>query len=128
VAPKACILFVDDEPPVLAALARQLRRDRSRWEMVFAVGGQRGIDEIRNRCFTVVVSDFRMPDVDGIKVLTEAAVACPGVVLIMLSGAAEAEAMSRAVPSLHELIFKPCDTATLRAAIERAVEAAVVSA
>jgi DNA-binding NtrC family response regulator len=115
------ILFVDDDPRVLNAIERQLRRDRERWDMVFVVGGKRGVDEIRKGGFTVVVSDFRMPEVDGVALLNEAAAVCPEMVPIMLSGDAEAEVMTRAVPALRQLIRKPCDTATLRAAIEVAV-------
>ena len=43
---KVRIVFVDDEPPILTAIERQLRKDRARWEMVFAVGGQRALDGI----------------------------------------------------------------------------------
>lgn len=89
--------------------------------MVFAIGGERGLAEIRKRCFKVVVSDFRMPTVNGVALLLEAAAKCPGVVQIMLSGDAEAEAMSRAVPTLRALITKPCSVATLRAVIEQAI-------
>ena len=115
------ILFVDDEPPVLTAIERQLRKDRARWEMVFALGGQRGLEEIHTSCFTVIVSDFRMPHVDGVTVLNE--VRCPSTVRIMMSGDAEAAVMSRAVPALHRLLTKPCDTATLRQAIEQGIDA-----
>jgi DNA-binding NtrC family response regulator len=124
VTPRTRILFVDDEPPVLTAIERQLRKDRARWEMVFVVGGQRGLEELHKACFTVVVSDFRMPYVDGVTLLNEAGATCPTTVPIMLSGDAEAIAMSRAVPALHQLLTKPCDAATLRDAIERAVDAA----
>jgi DNA-binding NtrC family response regulator len=124
VTPKLRILFVDDEPPVLTAIERQLRKDRERWEMVFVVGGQRGLEAIRNDCFTVVVSDFRMPVVDGVTLLNATADACPSTVRIMLSGDAEAKVMARAVRELHELLAKPCDAATLRGAIERGISAA----
>ncbi|HEY6179615.1 MAG TPA: response regulator [Kofleriaceae bacterium] len=118
------ILFVDDEPPVLTAIERQLRRDRGRWDMVFALGGERGLDEVHKGCFTVVVSDLRMPNVDGVKLLNAIGEACPATVRIMLSGDAEASTISRAVPALHCLLTKPCDSATLRHAIERAIDAA----
>jgi DNA-binding NtrC family response regulator len=62
-----------------------------------------------------------MPQVDGVAVLNEAGAACPGVVPIMLSGDAEAEVMSRAVPTLHRLLKKPCDAGALRDAIEQAI-------
>lgn len=118
------ILFVDDEPPVLTAIERQLRRDRARWDMVFALGGERGLDEVNKGCFTVVVSDLRMPNVDGVKLLNAIGEACPATMRIILSGDAEATAMSRAVPALHCVLTKPCDSATLRNAIERAIDAA----
>lgn len=121
---KLRILFVDDEPNVLVAIERQLRRERARWEMVFALGGQRGLDEIRNGCFDVVVSDFRMPGVDGVALLNAIADSCPGTARIMLSGDAEAQVIARAVPTLQELLAKPCDGATLRGAIERGISAA----
>jgi len=120
---KLRILFVDDEPYVLVAIERQLRRERARWEMVFVLGGQRGLEEIRNGCFDVVVSDFRMPIVDGVALLNAIADHCPATASIMLSGDAEAQAIARTVPSLQELLAKPCDAATLRGAIERGISA-----
>lgn len=118
---KLRILFVDDEPPVLTAIERQLRKDRGRWEMVFVVGALRALEEIRKGCFTVVVSDFRMPIVDGVALLNTIADACPATVQIMLSGDAEAQGLAHKVPALHELLAKPCDAATLRGAIERGI-------
>jgi DNA-binding NtrC family response regulator len=121
---KARILFVDDEPHILTAIQRQLYKERRRWDMVFALGGQHGLDEIRTRCFTVVVSDFRMPHVDGVTLLCEVVARCPRAVPIMLSGDAEADVVSLEVPALRQLLIKPCDAATLRDAIERAIDAA----
>jgi CheY-like chemotaxis protein len=126
--PRVRILFVDDEAMILTAIERQLRKERSRWEMVFVVGGQRALDEIQRSCFTVVVSDFRMPQIDGVAVLNQARASCPMTVQIMLSGDAEAPAMSRAVPDLHRLIRKPCDGVTLRQAIEHAIGHAIDAA
>jgi DNA-binding NtrC family response regulator len=123
---KTRILFVDDEAPVLTAIERQLRRDRGRWDMVFALGGQRALEEVQKACFTVVVCDLRMPNLDGVKLLNEIGATCPSTMQIMLSGDAEASAMSQAVPALHLLLTKPCDSATLRDAIERAISAAPV--
>jgi DNA-binding NtrC family response regulator len=118
---KLGILFVDDEPKVLSVIERQLRKDRTRWEMVFALGGQHGLDEIRRRCFAAVVSDFRMPVVNGVTLLNAIADAWPPTARIMLSGDAEALVIARAVPKLQELLIKPCDATTLRGAIERSI-------
>jgi DNA-binding NtrC family response regulator len=121
---KLRILFVDDELPVLTAIERQLRKDRARWDMVFVVGGERGLEEARKACFTVVVSDLRMPLIDGVALLNAIGARCPATVGIMLSGDAEAQLVARAVPTLHRLLAKPCDAATLRGAIERGIDAA----
>lgn len=120
---KLRILFVDDEPQVLVAIQRQLRKDCARWEMVFAVGGARGLEELDRGCFTVVVSDYRMPGIDGLALLNAAADACPETARIMLSGDAEARGIAHRAPL--QLLAKPCDTATLRGAIERGISTAL---
>ncbi|MEO7733237.1 MAG: response regulator [Kofleriaceae bacterium] len=119
---KKRILFVDDEPAILAGLQNLLYKDRKRWEMVFALGGQLGLDEIRKEPFDIVVSDMRMPGIDGATLLNVIKDESPATVRIMLSGHADREAIVRALPALHQLLSKPCDAATLRGAIERSVD------
>ena len=123
---KKRILFVDDEPAILAGLQNLLYKDRKRWEMVFALGGQLGLDEIRKEPFDIVVSDMRMPGIDGATLLNVIKDESPATVRIMLSGHADREAIVRALPALHQLLSKPCDAATLRGAIERSVDTADV--
>jgi len=119
---KKRILFVDDEPAILAGLQNLLYKDRKRWDMVFALGGQLGLDEIRKAPFDIVVSDMRMPGIDGATLLNVIKDECPATVRIMLSGHADREAIVRALPALHQLLSKPCDAATLRSAIERSID------
>ncbi|HMG23584.1 MAG TPA: response regulator, partial [Kofleriaceae bacterium] len=123
---KKRILFVDDEPAILAGLQNLLYKDRKRWDMVFALGGQLALDEIRKESFDIVVSDMRMPGVDGATLLNTVKDECPATVRIMLSGHADREAIVRALPALHQLLSKPCDAATLRGAIERSLDGANV--
>lgn len=52
------ILFVDDETAILAGLRNPLRKETSRWDMVFAVGGQRALSEMRNAPADVVVTVY----------------------------------------------------------------------
>jgi HD-like signal output (HDOD) protein len=120
------ILFVDDEPAILAGLQNLLYKDRKRWEMVFALGGQLALDEIRKAPFDIVVSDMRMPGIDGAMLLNLIKDECPATVRIMLSGHADREAIVRALPALHQLLSKPCDAITLRGAIERSLDGANV--
>jgi DNA-binding NtrC family response regulator len=122
---KKRILFVDDDPSILLGLRNVLRRDRRRWDMVFALGGELGLDEVRKAPFDVVISDMRMPGIDGATLLNVIKEQQPATVRIMLSGYADDDALERALPALHQLLRKPCDTATLRGAIERAVRCPV---
>lgn len=119
---KKRILFVDDEPAILAGLQNLLYKDRKRWELVFALGGQIALDEIRKAPFDIVVSDMRMPGIDGAMLLNLIKDECPATVRIMLSGHADREAIVRALPALHQLLSKPCDANTLRGAIERSLD------
>ena len=119
---KKRILFVDDDPSILAGLQNLLYRERKRWEMVFAPGGSQALAELAKHSFDVVVSDMRMPGVDGAMVLDEVKQHSPSTARIMLSGHAEREAIVRALPALHQLLSKPCAPSTLLSAIERGLE------
>ncbi|MBL0213815.1 MAG: HDOD domain-containing protein [Myxococcales bacterium] len=121
-APKKRILFVDDEPAILAGLQNLLYKDRRRWEMTFALSGEIALEKLSTQAFDVVVSDMRMPGMDGATLLNRIKEASPSTARIMLSGHAEREAIVRALPALHQLLAKPCDAATLRATIERSLE------
>lgn len=116
------ILFVDDDPRILSALERVLRRDRARWEMVFALGGRRALDELSRGTFDAVVSDMRMPDVDGAMLLGVIVRDSPMTARILLTGEADDDALQRARPALDQLLSKPCDATVLREAIERQLQ------
>lgn len=114
------VLFVDDEQHVLDGLRDSLRRQRREWTMVFALGGRAALHELDAGPFDVVVTDMRMPDIDGAALLAHVRERHPASVRIMLSGQTELEAALRAVPVAHQFLSKPCDRERLRAAIERA--------
>ena len=59
------ILFVDDEPMLLMGLQRSLRSMRQDWEMAFVSGGKEAIEAIDKQPFDIVVTDMRMPGMDG---------------------------------------------------------------
>jgi HD-like signal output (HDOD) protein len=113
------ILFVDDEVAVLDGLKNRLRKYRHEWEMVFATSGQAALDECDRTAFDVVVSDMRMPGMDGAALLREIKSAYPQTVRIVLSGHAERQAVMRAIPVAHQYLSKPCDSDALRAVISR---------
>lgn len=119
---KPRLLFVDDEPKILQALASVLRRQRGRWEMTFAEGGEAALAAIHDGAFDIVVCDMRMPKVNGAVVLGEAKRCRPEATRIVLSGHSEPEAALRAVPVAHQFLSKPCEPEVLVQVLERALE------
>ena len=114
------ILFVDDEVKVLEGLERMLRPRRHEWEMVFAASAAEALQLLEARPFDVIVTDMRMPEMDGAQLLEQVQKRFPAVVRLVLSGYFEMEMAVRAVPVAHQYLAKPCDPEKLRAAIERA--------
>jgi putative nucleotidyltransferase with HDIG domain len=114
------ILFVDDDVRILDGLQRMLRPQRDKWEMVFVPGGVPALATLEKTLFDVVVSDMRMPGIDGVALLEVVKKKYPSALRIILSGYTQMEASFRVVPVAHQFLLKPCDGQTLRNAIERA--------
>jgi HD-like signal output (HDOD) protein/ActR/RegA family two-component response regulator len=113
------ILFVDDEPEILEGLERMLRPQRAQWNMSFATGGEEALAALAAKPADVVVTDMRMPGMDGARLLEIVRQRHPGVVRIVLSGYSEMKACIRAVQVAHQFLAKPCEPTALRQAIER---------
>jgi CheY-like chemotaxis protein len=117
------ILFVDDEAAVLAGLQRLLSRE---FQVEIAVGGEQGLEKLAaDDSFAVVVSDMRMPQMDGAQFLAQVMAKFPHVMRIMLSGNADLAAAMRAVNegNVYRILTKPCEkdelTGVLTAALEQ---------
>jgi HD-like signal output (HDOD) protein/CheY-like chemotaxis protein len=116
------ILFVDDEPNVLQGMQRMLYKMRNQWEMAFASSAAKALDLFRTRRFDVVVSDMRMPEMDGAELLARIKAEWPEVVRIVLSGYSEYEAVMRTVGPAHQYLAKPCDSDRIVATVTRALK------
>ncbi len=114
------VLFVDDSEDVLAGLRNRLRGQRGRWDMVFVQSGDEALAELARAPFDVVVSDMRMPGMDGAELLSAVELRHPDIARIVLSGDADRDAVARVLPVVHQFLEKPCDGNVLKAAIERA--------
>jgi putative two-component system response regulator len=111
------ILFVDDEPLVLEGIQRALHKT---FDIQLANSAEEGLSLIRNGgSFSVVVSDFQMPDCDGIDFLTQVAAVSPDSIRMMLTGHAQLETSMRAVNegNVFRFLSKPCPMEALEKAL-----------
>jgi response regulator RpfG family c-di-GMP phosphodiesterase len=116
------ILLVDDEALVLAALQRQLR---ARFEVTVATEPGEAMRLVASKGpYAVVVSDLRMPGMDGVTLLSGIRKLSPDTVRVLLTGYADVEAAMAAVNegNIFRFLTKPCPTAILIRALEASVE------
>jgi len=114
------ILFVDDEPMLLTGLKRSLRPMRSEWEMVFAAGSEEALAAIDRQTFDIIVTDMRMPGMDGARLLEEVQKRSPQTLRMVLSGQSDRETILRSVNPAHQFISKPCEGEELKSRLIRA--------
>ncbi len=97
-----------------------LRSMRHEWEMSFAENGAQALQILGERPFDVIVSDMRMPGMDGAELLKRVMERFPQIVRIILSGQSEQESIIRAMSCTHQFLSKPCDPELLKATVSRA--------
>lgn len=119
------ILFVDDEPNIRDGMRRMLRSMRNEWDMEFAESGEAALgvmDEWRSarKPFDVVVSDMRMPGMDGADLLARVKEISPDSVRLILSGHSDTASIMKTVGTAHQYLNKPCDPELLKRTIKRA--------
>ena len=114
------ILFVDDEPNVLRGLERMLCDRADVWDMTFAATGEEALRLLAEQPYDVVVSDMRMPGMDGAQLLNEVMQRYPQIVRIVLSGYSERELVLKSVGATHQYLAKPCDPDLLDGVVTRA--------
>lgn len=119
---KICVLFVDDEPNVLAALKRMLRGKRNEWEMAFTDSGVSCLALLEESEFDVIISDIKMPGMDGADLLNKVKDKYPGMIRMALSGQVGLNEVMRSIRAVHQYISKPCKAQELIDKIEGAIK------
>jgi HD-like signal output (HDOD) protein len=114
------ILFVDDEPNILEGLQRMLFPLRREWRMAFASSGPRALELLEQSRFDVVVTDMRMPGMDGAQLLAEVKKRCPDTLRFVLSGQSESALVYRSVGEAHQFLSKPCKPKLLKECVDKA--------
>jgi HD-like signal output (HDOD) protein/ActR/RegA family two-component response regulator len=113
------LLFVDDEPRILQALKAGLYTRRKDWDMHFAEGGAKALGLMRESHFDVLVTDLRMPGVDGTTLVARARTDSPGTIRVVLSGSVDAGQSQGLVSLAHRYLSKPCEPKQLEECIDR---------
>jgi HD-like signal output (HDOD) protein len=113
------ILFVDDERDLLDGLRARLYKHRRDWNMQFVASGAEALAIFEQRPVDLVVSDVRMPGMDGGQLLSTVKQRWPTTVRIIVSGYADPVQAVRLTSLAHQYVAKPCDSQQLENIIER---------
>jgi putative nucleotidyltransferase with HDIG domain len=111
------IVFVDDELNILQAMGRSFHSMRNEWNMEFLSSGAAALESMAKAPADVIVSDMRMPGMDGWQLLAEVKKLYPQTVRLVLSGHADPSSVMRAVGTAQLYLAKPCESGSLKAAI-----------
>ncbi len=116
------LLFVDDEQNILSSLKRLFRSSGHR--ILTATGGQEGLAILERQHVDLVISDMRMPGMDGAQFLEKVATQWPDTVRILLTGYADISSTVAAINNggIYKYISKPWDENDLKISVQRALE------
>lgn len=116
---KKRVLFVDDEPNILSGIKRMMRPLRKEFEVLTAEHGEEALTLMGEQSVDIIVSDMRMPIMDGAELLTKVMELFPRTVRIMLTGQADEESVLKTVNVAHQFLSKPCAPEMLREVLTR---------
>ena len=116
------ILIVDDEEKVLKAITRTLRKEN--YNIFSANGGEAGLKLLEMREFDLVMSDQKMPGMEGLTFLQRVKAEQPRTLTIMLTGENDIQVAMQAIndAGVYKFIMKPWDDDDLKITIRRALE------
>jgi HD-like signal output (HDOD) protein/ActR/RegA family two-component response regulator len=115
------VLFVDDEPRVLSGLKMGFWRFRDEWEAEFEDSGAKALERLATESFDAIVSDMRMPGMDGEALLRRVQKEYPDMVRVVLSGQTDRDVAARMVHIAHQFLAKPCDVTVICERLRQAV-------
>ncbi len=121
---KRRVLFVDDEPAVLDVIRHQLARrlNPDQYETLFATSGPEALALMEQQPVDLIISDIRMPQMDGITLLATVMEKYPQTARFALSGLSDRELVKESLVSTHQYLPKPCSESVLVHTIRRTCE------
>jgi two-component system phosphate regulon sensor histidine kinase PhoR len=118
----ARILLVDDDPALLEALPEALQLRMEGIEVDTADSGFKALERIRETDYDAIVSDIKMPGMDGLELLTEAKEVRPGTPILLITGHGEHDLAVQALRGgAYDFVQKPIDRDYFVASLERAI-------
>ena len=117
---KKRIIIVDDDNNILMGLKRALRKQRRDWDMFFLDSGEKVLAFLSEEPCDAIISDMRMPEMDGAKLLDEVSRRHPEMIRFILSGHSDQEMVMKTVGSSHQYLSKPCDPDLLKSKLDDA--------
>ncbi len=120
--PNQTLLIVDDEPRIATSLERMLHKEG--YTIHMAQSGKEGLNVLAAHDVGVILSDFMMPEMDGVVFLKQAKEKKPDLVEILITGYASLENALSAINQLHlyGYVKKPWDMEDLKTTLRRAFE------
>ncbi|WP_114096490.1 MULTISPECIES: response regulator [Thalassospira] len=115
----ASIIFVDDDPNVLRGLRRRMMGQRPSWSLRFYESAEQALAGMDEQEADVVISDMRMPSMDGAEFLRIVSRRFPQTSRILLSGYADEVAIQNGTAATQHFLTKPCKDIDIIHAVER---------
>jgi putative nucleotidyltransferase with HDIG domain len=115
------VIFVDDEPFALEVLQRVFEPMRTEWHMEFVTNGEEALTRLEELDFDAIISDLKMPNMNGAELLDEVARRHPRVARIVLSAQADEDLVFESVNTAHQFISKTSDAKLLMKKIRKVV-------
>lgn len=116
---KRKILFVDDDPIMRELFSTVLAAEADQWEVTTAESGEAALPLLDATTFDIVVSDMRMPGLDGLAVIREVKRRSPRTARIILSGVVDQKEIAESLRETHQFMQKPFRPKALKATLAR---------
>jgi CheY-like chemotaxis protein len=116
------ILCVDDEPGIVRSIRRILKAEPV--NVLTAAGGPEALDILRKQSVSLILTDYRMPEMNGIEFLEQAAPLCPDAFRMILTGYAEAHVLVEAVNrgQIYKILYKPFQEEDIKLTVRSGLE------
>ncbi|HHL39588.1 MAG TPA: response regulator [Deltaproteobacteria bacterium] len=119
---KHTLLIVDDEASILSSLVRLFRREDFR--VLTATSGRNALKLLEENDVSLIISDYRMPETDGVELLSRAREISPDTIRIILTGYADLDAAVDAINKgeVYKFITKPWNNEELLQTVKRSLD------